>query len=174
MTAISDSSTTNQQGQRRNPTRQAAQSSDSSQSNTATLGNPFRRDSAYFRRSCVSQPEEVRRTSDLVVTLVQPSSRNVYYLDSNTTNAATAEELSVQDIETLVQDLRLMETLFQSLFEGQQGNVNGDFVIPPAWMHAPADGGGEGPPPISDQAMRQLPNVVVTNYDLLDEANREC
>lgn len=176
---ISDSptsSTNQQEGQRRrNPTRQAEQSSDISQSNTATFWNPFRRDSAYFRRSRVSQPE-VHRTGDLVVTPEQSSSRNVFafdddYLDSNTTNVAAAE---VEDIETLVQELRVMETLFHSLFGGQQGNVNGDFVIPPAWMHAPADGGGGGPPPISDRAMRQLPNVVVTNYDLLDEANREC
>lgn len=44
------------------------------------------------------------------------------------------------------------------------------------WQQAmdPQGGGNKGPPPASAKAIRQLPTVIVTPQDLVDENNREC
>jgi hypothetical protein len=105
--------------------------------------------------------------------LVEASRPTFAFNDLEPNTDTVVETYSVEDINNLIQELRIMEMLFQSLFgAGGQGNENRNF-FPAMWFYDPNPPPG-GPPPASDRAMRQLPNVVVTQNDLLDEANREC
>lgn len=60
------------------------------------------------------------------------------------------------------------------------GNIGGNFMATANEFQRAAfdpQGGGNGPrgpPPASSKALRQLPTVVVSPEDLIDESNREC
>ncbi len=136
-------------------------------SSTATRGLAERPNNLQFWRFRTSHNDQQVRTTE-------GSSRPTFAFNDIEPNIDNAvETYSVEDITNLIQELRTMEMLFQSLFGGGgHENANRDF-FPAMWFYDPNPPPG-GPPPASDRAMRQLPNVVVTQNDLLDEANREC
>uniref|UniRef100_A0A6V2QNW5 RING-type E3 ubiquitin transferase n=1 Tax=Ditylum brightwellii TaxID=49249 RepID=A0A6V2QNW5_9STRA len=81
----------------------------------------------------------------------------------------------LEEIERLQQDLAVMEAFFQTLLGRWAAMAEGGGNTPGGGMGI---GGGMGssnsPPPASESAVQQLPTVVTTAEDLVEESNREC